>query len=219
MTERIHIIVAMTPSGGIGLNGEIPWLSREDLRFFYKETTQRVAATGGAATGSAAAMNAVIMGRVTWETLPNTLKGRLNIVVSRTLAKEARERSAAERVARHGAIPDCVTPDYDGAIRAARDAGCPRIFVLGGVDIFAAALRSGEVDEITVTHVLSEIPCDRRFPLDVARAVGGFDLPLDRAALGPLCEFLPPIPMIDPPIAIRRYAAARHGAGAADRED
>lgn len=198
---EIRIIVAMTPTGGIGLNGEIPWFSRQDLKFFYDETTARP-------LSGAAAMNAVVMGRVTWESLPRALRGRLNIVVSRTLAREAHERSAAERVARHGAIPDVVVADYDSAIRAARDAKCPRIFVLGGVDLFAAALGAsvgasvGAVREITVTHVLSEIPCDRWFPLEAARCCG-FDLLSDD--VGPVQLFLPPIPMIDPPIVVRRY--------------
>lgn len=212
---EIRLIVAMTPTGGIGLNGEIPWLSREDLKFFYEETTARVTdATDGA---SRAAMNAVVMGRVTWESLPKTLRGRLNIVVSPSLAKEARERSAAERVARHGAIPDVVVADYRSAICTARDAKCPRIFVIGGVNLFAEALGAGAVDEITVTHVLSEIPCDRWFPLEAARRAG-FDLLL-RDVADRVRAFLPPIPMINPPIVVRRYRrnARDHDDGAVGR--
>jgi dihydrofolate reductase len=71
------LIVAMTPEGGIGLDGTVPWGTlRTDMRRF-KELT----------TGDG--RNAVVMGRKTWTSIPvefRPLPGRLNIVLSSNAA-------------------------------------------------------------------------------------------------------------------------------------
>lgn len=72
------IVVAATRSGGIGLDGKIPWRLPKDMAFFKSVTS---------ATADASKMNAVIMGRRTWASLPpkfRPLKGRLNVVLSRS---------------------------------------------------------------------------------------------------------------------------------------
>ncbi|NPD13950.1 dihydrofolate reductase [Xinfangfangia sp. D13-10-4-6] len=67
----LSLIVARSPEGAIGRDGDIPWHAPEDLAFFKRETL------GGA----------VIMGRRTWESLPfKPLKNRDNIVVSTTMS-------------------------------------------------------------------------------------------------------------------------------------
>ena len=64
----VNAIVAMGRDRSIGINGDMPWHIREDLRHFK-------ALTSG---------HPVIMGRATWESLPKRpLPGRLNIVVTR----------------------------------------------------------------------------------------------------------------------------------------
>ena len=62
------IIVARNSTNGIGMNNSIPWeTNKEDLKFFQRMTTN----------------NIVIMGRNTWESLPNKpLKNRINIVLT-----------------------------------------------------------------------------------------------------------------------------------------
>lgn len=67
----IEMILSCTPSGGIGLNNKIPWKS--DLKFFKKITTH---------TPSKELVNAVIMGRKTFESIGKCLAGRINIVIS-----------------------------------------------------------------------------------------------------------------------------------------
>jgi dihydrofolate reductase len=62
-----ELVVAMNMNGCIGSNNTIPWHLPEDLKHF-KELTEN---------------NIVIMGRKTFESLPNgPLKNRLNIVIS-----------------------------------------------------------------------------------------------------------------------------------------
>ena len=62
----MRLVVAMDPTGVIGVNGEIPWYYPRDLQRFKRLTM------GGA----------LIMGRKTWESLPGPLPGRRTIVLS-----------------------------------------------------------------------------------------------------------------------------------------
>jgi len=75
--NNFTMIVAMCEkTRGIGYQGTIPWKSKEDMAFFRTTTTT---------VPSEEYMNVVIMGRKTFESLGSRpLKGRLNIVCSRT---------------------------------------------------------------------------------------------------------------------------------------
>jgi dihydrofolate reductase len=66
----MKLIVACTPSGGIGYKGRLPWSNIQgDLQRFKKLTTSQT----------------ILMGRNTWESLPKKpLPNRNNIVVTST---------------------------------------------------------------------------------------------------------------------------------------
>ncbi|MCO5577576.1 hypothetical protein L7F22_031407 [Adiantum nelumboides] len=73
-----QIVVACTPELGIGLKGSIPWKLPSDIAFF-KALTSNVSVSSK--------QNAVIMGRLTWESIPSKfrpLPGRLNVVLTRS---------------------------------------------------------------------------------------------------------------------------------------
>ena len=63
----VTAVVAMTPSGVIGLDGDMPWRLRQDLQRFKQLTM------GGV----------LVMGRKTYESIGRPLPGRRTIVVSR----------------------------------------------------------------------------------------------------------------------------------------
>jgi len=76
MKPRLQMIVAATESLGIGINGGLPWRIKRDMKFFKDKTTE---------THETGKLNAVIMGRKSWESIPakfRPLPGRLNIVIS-----------------------------------------------------------------------------------------------------------------------------------------
>jgi len=62
----IALIVALNNNNTIGLNNNIPWHSKEDLKYFKKITDN----------------STVIMGRKTFESIGKPLKNRQNFVVS-----------------------------------------------------------------------------------------------------------------------------------------
>ena len=74
---RLTIIVAATKSNGIGQNSRLPWKLAKELKYFAQVTSN-------APQGTA---NAVVMGRITWESIPKKfrpLPNRTNIIISRS---------------------------------------------------------------------------------------------------------------------------------------
>lgn len=68
------IIMAVSLDGGIGYDNTIPWNIREEIKLFRRITMGDI---------HHIKMNAIIMGRNTWESLPNKpLQNRLNIVIT-----------------------------------------------------------------------------------------------------------------------------------------
>ena len=79
MTRHISstLIVAATPEMGVGQSGTLPWPSIKAEMAYFARVTRRAPAQQ---------VNAVVMGRRTWESIPpkfRPLKGRRNVVVSR----------------------------------------------------------------------------------------------------------------------------------------
>lgn len=67
MTRKITLIVARAINGCIGVNSDVPWAIREDLRRFKRLTMG----------------TPMIMGRKTFESLPGVLPRRRHIVITR----------------------------------------------------------------------------------------------------------------------------------------
>lgn len=65
---KLISIAAMGKNRVIGVNGDLPWRIPEDFRFFKDQTSGKI----------------VIMGRKTFESLPNLLPGRFHIIVTRS---------------------------------------------------------------------------------------------------------------------------------------
>ena len=63
----IALVVAMGENRAIGLDGDLPWRLRSDMKFFRSVTMGKP----------------LVMGRRTFESLPRVLDGRLNIVLTR----------------------------------------------------------------------------------------------------------------------------------------
>ena len=89
----------------------------------------------------------LLMGRKTCESIGRALPGRRSLVLSRD--PDWQPPDGVEKV-----------PDLDTAL--ARAAGAERLFVIGGAEVFRAALPLA--DELLVTRVHASVRGDVRFP-------------------------------------------------------
>jgi dihydrofolate reductase len=117
---KLGLIYARAANGVIGKDGVLPWRLPEDLAHFK-------AVTLGCP---------VVMGRRTWQSIPHRfrpLPGRRNIVITRNGDWQA---DGAERAA---SLEDAL------ALVAAQ----PRVWAIGGAEIFAQSLSLADVVEVT----------------------------------------------------------------------
>lgn len=88
----------------------------------------------------------ILMGRKTWDSIGRALPGRRNIVISRNPAFAA---TGAE-----------VAPSLDAALD--RVSAAPKVYVIGGASIYAAALP--RADELVLTEIDADLEADTWFP-------------------------------------------------------
>jgi len=135
---KMAMIVAMDEDGFIGRGNELPWKLSSDMARF-KELTE------------ADGFNSVIMGRRTWDSLPDSyrpLPERVNIVMSRDTNWEAEGAETALYIGR--------------AIELAYAEGSDECWVIGGSQVYEMFLD--RVDEIHVTTVHTSGCGEVRFP-------------------------------------------------------
>ena len=107
------IIAAVSPEGVIGVDGKIPWHYPADMKRFKRLTSGTT----------------VIMGRITWESLPRRpLPGRRNVVVT---------RRKIEGVECFESVPEALaTCEGD-------------VWFIGGARIYEEAMRHADVIDVT----------------------------------------------------------------------
>ena len=135
---KISIIVAMDEEGSIGKNEALPWRLKSDIERF------RILTEGDG-------FNSVIMGRKTWDSLPETfrpLPDRVNIVMSRDTEWSDEGAINALYVGR--------------AIEIAFAEGSEECWIIGGSQIYKIFLD--RVDEIHLTEVHTTGSGDVKFP-------------------------------------------------------
>lgn len=135
---QISLIAAVSANGVIGRDGDMPWKLSTDLKRFKALTMNRP----------------LVMGRKTFISVgERPLPGRPHFIVSRDA----------------GYRPEGVTmvSSLDEAIRLALDkaaeTGVGEIFIAGGGEIYAQAMRFA--DTLHITHIDATIEGDTRFPV------------------------------------------------------
>ena len=129
---RVSLIAAVAENGVIGREGGLPWRIPEDLKFFRATTLGKP----------------VIMGRNTYDSIGRPLPGRLNIVLTR----DPRWRAEGVRIAH----------DLDTALGLARASGADEAMIIGGENVYEAALP--RASRIYLTQVHRAFDGDAHFP-------------------------------------------------------
>jgi dihydrofolate reductase len=121
--SRIAMVIARADNGVIGRHGKLPWWLAEDMRHFKAVTMGKPC----------------IMGRKTWDSLPaKPLSGRANIVVTRDADFLA---SGAQ-----------IAPNVDEALKLAMALDSEEIAVIGGAEIYRAAVPVEDRIYLTEVH-------------------------------------------------------------------
>ncbi|MDY6779066.1 MAG: dihydrofolate reductase [Halobacteria archaeon] len=150
---RKVIIVAMTDEGVIGKDGEIPWHYPEDMEHF-RETTWGYP---------------VLMGRVTYESLPDDyrpLPGRKNIVLTTDEGYEADETvDSLDENQNDEDVVENTSVDFVNSFEEAWEVASEaseKVFVAGGSAVYEQTIDGA--DRMVVTEVHESYDGDAAFP-------------------------------------------------------
>ncbi len=133
-TDRptIEIVVARTRNGVIGNDNAMPWHLPADLRYFK-------ALTMG---------HPILMGRKTAQAIGRSLPGRLNLVMSRQ-----------SDLALDGYT---LVQSPEDALSWAQTHQTPKLFVIGGAEVYARFLALADI--LHITEIGTELQGDTHFP-------------------------------------------------------
>ncbi|KAJ2960038.1 hypothetical protein NQZ79_g4584 [Umbelopsis isabellina] len=151
------LVVAATEELGIGLRANLPWRIPKDMAFFKEVTTRVPKAFTLPAGTSEPAQNAVIMGRITWESIPTKfrpLDKRTNIVISRNVEFDLQSKDQTVKL----------VPSIERAFDVIDKSRTPRVFVIGGAQIYREAIKHANCSRILLTRIRSRVDCDTFFP-------------------------------------------------------
>lgn len=135
MNMDISLIAAVSRNKVIGRNNDLPWHLPDDMKFFMQTTSG----------------HHVIMGRKNYDSLPQKfrpLPNRVNIVVTRQKDFKA---------------PGCtVVNSINEGITIAKEANESELFIIGGAEIYKAALPNATY--LYLTEIRADIDGDTYFP-------------------------------------------------------
>lgn len=136
-----NIIVAICGNNGIGYNNSLPWNIKEDLKIFSKLTRRN-------------SNNAIIMGRNTFESLPNKfLPKRDNLILSSSIIiDEKREDNIIKTFDNiDSIIKFCISKNYQD------------VWIIGGQLIYELFLQKNIVNKLFITKINKKYLCDKFF--------------------------------------------------------
>jgi dihydrofolate reductase len=123
MSAPLVLVLAKADNGVIGASGAIPWRIADDMKRFKALTLGKP----------------IVMGRKTWDSFPKKpLSGRTNIVITRDPSWSAA-----------GAL---VAHSFEEALVLAEREQPSEIAIVGGVEIYKAALPLAARIELTEVH-------------------------------------------------------------------
>ena len=135
----IKLIVAVDEENGIWKDGKLAWNIVKDMKHFKNTTIWNW-------------KNAVIMGRKTWESLPEKYKPlweRINVILSRAFVEGKKEW----QIYKYWSLIQAIE-----AVKTQNE--IEDIFIIWGAEIYNLALEQMLVQELYITHVMWNFSCD-----------------------------------------------------------
>jgi len=139
----MNMIVAFCKNHGIGYKNKLPWYLPNELKYFRRKTS----------TGD---NNIVVMGRNTWESLPNKpLKNRKNIILSNSLNNN-------DLKIYNNTICVSNIESLDNTLNYLMNDH--KIWLIGGKSIYDYYIEHPKLDKIYVTYINNYFLYDVQFP-------------------------------------------------------
>lgn len=139
--KKVSMILALDENDGLWKGNDLPWRIKEDMKYFKEKTIWNTQEK-----------NAVVMGRKTWESIPEKFKPlpkRLNIILSRSFDNWEQEWKVLKYKSLEVAIEELSWRDDIWVI-----------FIIGWAQIYNYALWEDLVDTIYLTRVKWDYKCD-----------------------------------------------------------
>ena len=140
---HFKLIVATTHDNGIGYKNNLPWNIREELKEFAKTTIKNK-------------NNIVLMGKNTWNSIPNKpLKNRINVIISSTITDEITD---TDNIHVYSSISDFLKNNV-------KYKDIEECWIIGGERIYKSFLTDHQdlLEELHVTRIKHDYPCDTYF--------------------------------------------------------
>lgn len=138
------VVAALKPQWGIGYQGKLPWRLKQEMKYFKQVTSHTTVDDH---------KNVVIMGRKTWDSIPEKyrpLPDRINVVLSRSFQNEIINSSLYH------------ANSIENSLKLLNNNQIERIFLIGGGEIYNEAIKND-----LVTHLLiTEIETEKSVPMD-----------------------------------------------------
>lgn len=153
MSSKIpmNIIAAVDENFGIGKNNSLPWRLPKEYKHFINLTTT---------TKNPNKINAVLMGRKCWESIPEKyrpLKNRLNIVMTKTWVTP---EFVGENLIFINSLDSLnlilESKPYENLIET--------IWNIGGKQIYSLGIEHQNLNKIVLTKIDKNFDCDVKFP-------------------------------------------------------
>ncbi len=145
--KKFSHILAVDEKNWLGKDNDLAWRIPSDMKYF-KEVTST--------TKDPNKYNAVIMGRKTWESIPQKyrpLPGRVNCILSRSITKESVDSQEDDFVLYFNSIENCIK-------ELSSKENLESIFVIWGANIYNQLLTHPDLEKIYLTQVYWDHGCD-----------------------------------------------------------
>ncbi|KAA8563759.1 hypothetical protein EYC84_011777 [Monilinia fructicola] len=159
-TKEFTLIVAATNRMGVGKGGGLPWTGlRKEMAYFARVTKR----------ASPGKTNAVVMGRKTWESIPpkfRPLASRANYMISRTQSNASDVELGPDAHATTSltdALQQLESRTQSEDTNSDNEKEVDRVFIIGGGQIYKAALELKQAKRILLTRILQDFDCDTYF--------------------------------------------------------
>lgn len=139
--RSFSVVVCVNNINGIGYKGKLPWKNSADMSFFKTLTTN---------TSDSTKLNAIIMGRKTFESMNETpLKERLNYIIS---------SNKYQNVPSYCSLDECLM-DMENKDEI------EKIYIIGGGRLYKEAIHHKQCENIFLNKINNVNICDTFFPV------------------------------------------------------